>query len=29
VQEQLSAMIAELMPRTPDQEAPGSTIQQG
>jgi glycerol-3-phosphate acyltransferase PlsX len=29
VQEQLSAMIAELMPSTPDQEAPGSTIQQG
>ncbi len=29
VQEQLSAMIAELMPRSPDQEAPGSTIQQG
>jgi glycerol-3-phosphate acyltransferase PlsX len=29
VQEQLSAMIAELMPRTPDPQAPGSTIQQG
>jgi glycerol-3-phosphate acyltransferase PlsX len=29
VQEQLSAMIAELMPRSPDQEVPGSTIQQG
>jgi glycerol-3-phosphate acyltransferase PlsX len=29
VQEQLSAMIAELMPRTPDPEVPGSTIQQG
>ncbi|MGO4479616.1 phosphate acyltransferase PlsX [Massilia sp. 2TAF26] len=29
VQEQLSAMITELMPRTPDPQAPGSTIQQG
>jgi glycerol-3-phosphate acyltransferase PlsX len=29
VQEQLSAMIAELMPSTPDSEAPGSTIKQG
>jgi glycerol-3-phosphate acyltransferase PlsX len=29
VQEQLSAMIAELMPGTPDSQAPGSTIQQG
>jgi glycerol-3-phosphate acyltransferase PlsX len=29
VQEQLSAMIAELMPRMPDSQAPGSTIQQG
>jgi glycerol-3-phosphate acyltransferase PlsX len=29
VQEQLSAMIADLMPRTPDSEAPGPTIQQG
>jgi glycerol-3-phosphate acyltransferase PlsX len=29
VQEQLSAMIAELMPSTPDPEAPGSTIKQG
>jgi glycerol-3-phosphate acyltransferase PlsX len=29
VQEQLSAMIAELMPSTPDSQAPGSTIQQG
>jgi phosphate acyltransferase len=29
VQEQLSAMIAELMPRTPDPQAPSSTIQQG
>jgi glycerol-3-phosphate acyltransferase PlsX len=29
VQEQLSAMIAELMPRVPDSQAPGSTIQQG
>jgi glycerol-3-phosphate acyltransferase PlsX len=29
VQEQLSAMLAELMPRTPNPEAPGSTIKQG
>jgi glycerol-3-phosphate acyltransferase PlsX len=29
VQEQLSAMIAELMPRSPDSQVPGSTIQQG
>jgi glycerol-3-phosphate acyltransferase PlsX len=29
VQEQLSAMIAELMPSTPDPQAPGSTNQQG
>jgi len=28
VQDQLSALIAELMPQTPDPEAPGSTIQQ-
>jgi glycerol-3-phosphate acyltransferase PlsX len=28
VQEQLSALIAELMPRTPDSEASGSTIKQ-
>ncbi|HEU5435363.1 MAG TPA: phosphate acyltransferase, partial [Telluria sp.] len=28
VQEQLSALIAELMPRTPDPEASGSTIKQ-
>jgi glycerol-3-phosphate acyltransferase PlsX len=28
VQEQLSALITELMPRTPDSEAPGSTIKQ-
>ena len=28
VQEQLSALIADLMPRTPDSEAPGSTIKQ-
>jgi len=28
VQEQLSAMIAELMPSTPDPQSPGSTIQQ-
>jgi glycerol-3-phosphate acyltransferase PlsX len=29
VQEQLSAMIAELMPRTPDPQAPGASNQQG
>jgi glycerol-3-phosphate acyltransferase PlsX len=29
VQEQLSAMIAELLPSTPDPQAPGSTNQQG
>jgi len=29
VQDQLSAMIHELMPQTPDPEVPGSTIQQG
>jgi glycerol-3-phosphate acyltransferase PlsX len=29
VQEQLSTMIAELMPKTPDAEVPGSTIKQG
>jgi glycerol-3-phosphate acyltransferase PlsX len=29
VQDQLSSLIHELMPQTPDPEAPGSTIQQG